>query len=106
MSSEPERMTLASATARGIERVRRPIWAEPLDHLKIDIVHARLGPWAHLYAPANLDCNGCDPFDICLLIVPDECEWVPYAGPLPDSDEYRAAQARYAGVFSKGSAKT
>jgi hypothetical protein len=49
----PKLMSLNDAAAYGIERVRQPQWANKLDHLKIDIIDDRPGPWLHLYAPFN-----------------------------------------------------
>lgn len=88
----------------GIERLRKPIWANPLDHLKIDIIDGRLGPWMHLYAPFNDEVNGRDPVDILWvtssLVFPPAHAWIPYYGPLSNSDEYRAAVERYKGALA------
>jgi len=96
-------ISLKEAAATGIERVRQPNWANPFDHIKIDIVDGEVGPWLHLFAPFNLECNGRDPVD-CLWVVgplkvdPDEKCFEPYAGPLPDSVEYRAKVERFARI--------
>lgn len=95
--------SIKQAAASGIERVRRPIWAHPFDHLKIDIIDGAPGPWLHLFAPFNQECNGRDPVDILAIIEPvdlNAAEFVAYSGPHPTSDEYRAAVAKYAGVLS------
>ena len=44
---------------------------------------------------------GCrDPVDVlCVNQDYNSADWVPYTGPVADSDEYRAAQARYAGCL-------
>jgi hypothetical protein len=94
------------AARMGIERLRKPIWASPLDHVKIDIVGGELGPWMHLFAPFNQECNGRDPIDICWQLQsdwanPDATELVIYTGPLPDSVEYREAAKQYEGVLSE-----
>lgn len=93
------------AAQLGIERLRKPIWANPLDHVKIDIINGGLGPWMHLFAPFNMECNGRDPVDILWPTQseranPDAEELAVYDGPLPDSQEYREAVARYEGVLS------
>lgn len=46
-------ISLNEAAAQGIERVRKPNWANPRDYVKLDIVDGRLGPWLHLYSPIN-----------------------------------------------------
>ena len=90
-------ISLNEAAANGIDRLRKPEWAQAEDHLKIDAIDGRLGPWVHLYAPFNLKCNGRDPVDVLVVIWgdPAEKEWLPYTGPLPDSDEYKAVQSRF-----------
>ncbi len=60
----PKLMSLNEAAAYRIERVRQPQWANKLDHLKIDIIDDKPGPWLHLYAPFNKECNGRDPVDV------------------------------------------
>lgn len=98
--------SLKEAAARGVERVRQPNWANPLDHIKIDILPGgQLGPWAHIYSPFNKECNGRDPVDMLTIkgmgVDPDSKSGYAYTGPLPDSDEYRAAVAAYEGVLSE-----
>src|SRR4029077_3212709 len=93
-------ISLNQAAARGIERIRKPHWADPADHFKLDIIDGKPGPWLHLFAPFKKECNGRDPVDILWIIQfgndADAAEFIPYDGPLPDSDAYKAAQARYA----------
>lgn len=98
-----ELISINEAAARGIERLRKPTWANPCDHLKIDVLRDgdadKPGPWTHLYTPFNKECNGRDPVDIlCVTQGMDYTEhcWVPYTGPLPDSEEYKAAVAAFA----------
>ena len=98
------RVSIAEAAAKGIERVRLPEWANPLDHIKIDIVDGCPGPWGHLFAPFNRECNGRDPVDFLIAIGPMKIDileraFLPYVGPLPTSDEYQKAVAQYDGVL-------
>jgi hypothetical protein len=89
------------------EREKKPATApaqpEIVDLLAemIDIINGRPGPWLHLYAPFNKECNGCDPVDM-LGIGSDynAKEFEPYTGSLPDSDEYKAEQAAFDGCLS------
>lgn len=93
------------AAQMGIERLRKPVWSNPFDHVKIHIVNGELGPWMHLFAPFNHECNGRDPVDILWAVQgpgwanPDAEELVGYDGPLPNSDEYRAEAKRFEGVL-------
>jgi hypothetical protein len=88
-----ELISVAQAAEKGIERLRKQIWANQMDHLKIDIIDGKPGPWLHLYCPFNKECNGRDPVDTLGLGMDyDAKEFEPYTGPLPDSDEYKAAQ--------------
>lgn len=94
--------SINEAAQQGIERLRLPIWANPLDHIKIDIFDKHLGPWIHLYAPFNLECNGKDPMPILSFSMDcNKQEWEEYTGALPDSEEYRKDQDSYKGVLSK-----
>jgi hypothetical protein len=109
-------ISIDNAAAAGICRLRQPQWANPLDHIKLDLlVHPETkqwmgrGPWAHLWAPFNKECNGRDPVDVLIIpasaslkqmtIDPDEKAWVPYDGPDETSDEYKAACAQYEGAL-------
>ena len=91
-------LSIEDAAARGIERLRKPIWANPLDHLKIDIIEGKPGPWLHLWCPFNKECNGRDPVSVLAfqwdLTIP---EFELYDGPLPQSDEYKEAAKRFEG---------
>lgn len=105
--SETKLISLAEAAFRHIERVRVPTWANQLDHIKIDIIDQApgLGPWLHLYAPFNQECNGRDPVSFIWAMAPQplgkinifEAAYEAYSGPHPDSDSYRAAAAQFAG---------
>ncbi len=98
--SEIKLISIKQAATKGIERLYRPIWACKFDHLKIDIIDGRLGPWIHLYAPFNKECNGRDPFSIIVVDFDcDEEDYLPYIGPLPDSDDYRKIAKSYEGVL-------
>jgi hypothetical protein len=98
-----EMISIREAAKRGIERLRSPKWVTPEDHLKIDIVNGVPGPWVHLYAPFNLECNGVDPVDVlCVQMNYESPDWVSYDGPIAGSDEYLTAQARYKGCLSDG----
>ena len=92
-----ELLTLKEAEERGITRVRKPIWADKLDHL-----HIGPGIWLHLYCPFNKECNGRDPVDMLKFqLDANEKAWEPYTGPLPDSDEYKAATAVFDGCLKE-----
>ena len=90
-------MTMEEAAARGIDRVRDWRWAGAMDHAKIDIIDGKPGPWAHLYRPCNVELNGRDPVDVPITQVSPGGKVVRYDGPLPDSAEYRAEAAKWAG---------
>lgn len=93
---DEELISIREAATRGIMRLRKPVWRTPEDHIKIDIIDGRHGPWIHLYCPFNMQCNGRDPVDLlCTDFPPDLKVFVPYTGPLPESAEYKAAQQVY-----------
>jgi hypothetical protein len=88
--------SINDAAKWGVQRIRKPIWVIKLDHLKIDIINDKPGPWTHLYSPANIAVNGKDPMGLlCTLIDCDTREWEPYTGPLPDSEEYKELITTY-----------
>lgn len=96
MSQTSALISINDAAARGTDRVRMPRWANQFDHIKIVILDGTVGPWANLFAPFNVKCNGHDPQELRLTEADcNECVYVPYDGALPGSDEYRAAQAVY-----------
>lgn len=87
-------LSINQAAKRGITRLREPRWADPMDHIKIDLIGDCPGPWIHLYCPINKEINGRDPVDVLdvgLDYTAEEFE--EYSGPLPDSDEYKTRQA-------------
>lgn len=83
-------ISLKDAARLGIRRLRKPIWASKFDHIQIDIVKGELGVWVHLYCPSNLAINKRDPVDILTIEGLTNCDFVPYTGPLSDSEEYLA----------------
>jgi hypothetical protein len=109
MTATTELLSIHQAVARGIDRVRLPKWAHPMDHFQLTILTDAtdangvwLGPWIQLYAPFNLECNGRDPVPLLFTQLDlDAVEYQPYIGPLPDSTEYKAAQQHYAGCLSE-----
>lgn len=93
-------LSIRQAARLGIDRLRQPNWVNPLDHVKIDLQpNGLFGPWAHLYAPFNIHCNGRDPVDMLMIAGQFDLDaegLEPYKGPLPDSAEYKADIAKYA----------
>lgn len=105
--------SLNEAAERGIDRVRQPNWANPLDHVKIDLIPGKDGKpthglWVHLYSPFNIHCNGRDPVNFLWIgpptgvIDPDAKGFYAYVGPLPESDEYKADVAKYGSPANGG----
>ena len=94
------KISLAQASECGIKRVRNPIWANKFDHIEIDIINGKVGPWLHLYCPFNLQCNGKDPVNFLWITGPikidiNAIEFEAYIGPLPDSDAYASEIAKF-----------
>lgn len=88
-----ELLSINQAVAANIERLRKPNWANPLDHLKVTVIDGRLAPWVKLYSPSNKPVNGRDPQDILILQFDcDEACYLPYTGALPDSEQYKQAE--------------
>lgn len=81
------KISIREAAAQKIDRIRQPHWANPLDHLKIDVLEdGTIGPWMHLYAPINATAHGHDPVDLLwpmLKVDLDAQLYEPYTGPVP-----------------------
>lgn len=97
------KISIADAAQAGIQRVRLPYWSCKMDHIKIDIIDNKPGPWLHLWCPYNKECNDRDPVDMLWMIGPTpmdihKAEFEIYTGPLPDSEEYQKAVAAYSKI--------
>lgn len=57
-------ISIRQAAQNGIQRLRVPHWRLPNDHIKIDIIDGKPGPWLHLYSELNEEINGRNPCDI------------------------------------------
>ena len=96
-------VSIRQAAKAGVLRLREPKWANKMDHIKIDVLQGgEPGPWIRLYSPTNKGLGNDDPMMVLGLMlgepgrpVYDEEEFEPYEGPLPESDEYKAAVALY-----------
>ena len=90
---EPARLlSIKSAAARGIKRLRMPKWACRFDHIQIDVLDGgKPGPWTHFFSPMNSAMNKRDPVNTIYLYMDYEAEdYDAFQGPLPDSEEYKA----------------
>lgn len=97
-------ISINTAVKLGHPRLRKPIWANPMDHLKIDLIDGKMGPWLHLYAPFNLECNKRDPVNLLAFDHQasfDSPEFEIYTGPLPNSEEYKAAVEGFRGCLEE-----
>lgn len=96
-------ISINEAAEKGIERLKKPIWKMEEDHIKIDIIDKKPGPWIKLYSPFNQECNGRDPVNIPFFEIDglNEKEFLPYTGPLPESEKYKNKMADFEGVINK-----
>lgn len=102
MKPAPEKISLRQAAKLGITRLRLPQWVNPFDHAEITILEGDLGIWIRLWAPFNEECNGQDPVPLLTARMHlDNPDWLPYEGKLPDSPEYLAARATFAGCLKE-----
>lgn len=100
----PGPISLEVAAEHGITRVRQAKWANPFDHFELSIHEGKPGPWVRLWAPANAMFGPEQPdgFQINAMgigtpsVDPRAPHFEPYAGPPPDSPEYRAEAERFA----------
>lgn len=102
----PKLISINEAAEMGVERLRLSKWADKMDHIKLDIVDGKPGPWIHLWCPFNKECNGRDPVSQLSIMHPwKECldtpEWEVYRGQLPGSEKYKARAAAFAGVLNE-----
>lgn len=82
-------ITIKEAAKRGIKRIRKPIWADPMDHIELHLFGDGIAAWVDLYCPINMGCNGRDPVPLFAGdLDADDAEWEEYTGPLSSSPEY------------------
>jgi hypothetical protein len=62
-----ELISIETAAAKGIEKLRMPAWANPTDYLKVDIIDGKPGPWTHLYSDSNMEINGQNPVSLMCI---------------------------------------
>jgi hypothetical protein len=60
-------ISLNQAAKNNISAVRMSHWANKNDHIKIDIIDGKVGPWGHLYSESNEKINGRNPVDFLLF---------------------------------------
>ncbi len=69
-------ISINEAVTNGVTQIRKPIWANPSDYLKLDLMDGKLGPWLHLYSPLNELIGEPNPQDIlCIGCNLDAVEW-------------------------------
>ena len=71
-------MTLIEASQKGIDKVRKAIWANPEAYMKIDIVDGKLGPWGHLYDQPTQDALGVESPQNTLIIGDRQDDWIKF----------------------------
>ncbi len=98
----PQKISLREAAKQGITRLRQEQWVSPFDHVEITALNGVLGIWVRMWAPFNEECNGQDPVPVITLRMnPDNLDWLPYQGKLPDSPEYLAERASFKGCLKE-----
>lgn len=77
----PTIMSIAAAAAAGITKLRRENWAFRDDHIELDLIDGKLGPWFTLHLPTSAQLIGAEPTQRQLLLGHDldEVAWEPYA---------------------------
>ena len=60
-------ISINEAVANGIEKIRKPEWVNREDHLKLDIIDGKIGPWIHLFSPLNEVLGSPDPQDLLFM---------------------------------------
>lgn len=75
-------VSINEAAKRGIAKLRLDRWANPEDHIKIDVgSDGTLGPWVRLYSPANEILGQRNPQELLIWLIGDlnEAVWRPYS---------------------------
>src|SRR3990167_6972950 len=92
-------ISIHEAIQSRVERIRKPNWAIPFDHLFLCIKDGKMWPFGYLYSPSNFICNGEDPCKVLIVGFGSCIERIyePYVGPLPGSVAYEAAVDKYRG---------
>jgi len=59
-----ELISIREAAKKNISLLRRPVWANPDDHIKLDLSgYGEFWPWIHIYSDMNEEINGRNPVD-------------------------------------------
>lgn len=83
-------ISVYEAAARGITRLRSPAWRDPDDHIEIDVVGGKIGPWFRLYSALNEICGYDNPRRILWISVGtafDTACFLPYGDVQGTDDE-------------------
>ena len=95
-------MKLKEAIAKGLVRLRRARWANPMDHVEL----CAGGLLSVVWSPHNVAINGRD--GISLGVTTDDDGTVDdleeYTGPLPGSPEYVAEERAFAEAIARAEA--
>jgi hypothetical protein len=62
-------ISVYEAAARGITTLRSPAWRDPDDHIEIDVVDGKIGPWFRLHSSSNEICGYENPRSILWISV-------------------------------------
>jgi hypothetical protein len=79
-------ISINEAAATGVDRIRLDVWANKHDHIQLDILDGRPGPWFKLWSPTNEPIGAKNPQTIFVTMMGDLDErcWRPYLRPVPD----------------------
>lgn len=81
------KVTQDELIAKGINRFRRPIWADPNDYARVDVINGMRGPWLHLWARRTQEAIGeRTPQDVLNLAQDPTSDYEPYTGALDPED--------------------
>lgn len=75
-------LSINEAAGRGIDKLRKPVWAHPEAYVKIDIIDGQAGPWLHLHVPGE---PAKDLLGVMQGSYDEEC-FVPLDAALTDTD--------------------
>jgi hypothetical protein len=79
-------MTLGEAARQGIRRVRRPMWADPQDYMRIHVASRHYGPCGELFARRTQEAVNEPTPQRVFILGDDFTDYEPYAGPLDRDD--------------------
>src|SRR5262249_49772487 len=80
--SENKFISINDAAATGVDKLRKPYWANADDHIKIEIVNGKAGVWLRFYSDLNETLGNPNPVELLGISADyEKKEWIAWEAP-------------------------